>query len=60
MVGAAISDARLEAVDAYRKHGISEGRAGQIFRFTDSGENAITYNISLTALNTDAEAVFSL
>ena len=55
-MGAAISDARLAVVDAYRKHGISEGLGGQIFRFTDSGENAVTYNISLTALNTDAEA----
>lgn len=55
-VGAAISDARLAVVDAYRKHGISEGLGGQIFRFTDSGEDAVTYNISLTALNADAEA----
>ena len=55
-MGAAISDARLATVDAYRKHGISEGLGGQIFRFTDSGENAVTYNISLTALNADAEA----
>lgn len=55
-MGAAISDARLAVVEAYRKHGISEGRGGQIFRFTDSGEDAVTYNISLTALNADAEA----
>lgn len=55
-MGAAISDARLAVVEAYRKHGISEGGGGQIFRFTDSGENAVTYNISLTALNADAEA----
>ena len=54
--GAAISDARLAAVDAYRKHGISDGLGGQIFRFTDSGEDAVTYNISLTALNADSEA----
>ena len=55
-MGAAISDARLAVVEAYRKHGISEGGGGQIFRFTDSGEDAVTYNISLTALNADAEA----
>lgn len=55
-MGAAISDARLGVVEAYRKHGISEGGGGQIFRFTDSGEDAVTYNISLTALNADAEA----
>ena len=55
-MGAAISDARLAVVEAYRKHGISEGGGGQIFRFTDSGEDAVTYNISLTALNADADA----
>lgn len=55
-VGAAISDARLAVVEAYREYGISEGRAGQIFRFTDNGEDAVTYNISITALNADADA----
>ena len=54
--GIAISNARLAAVDAYREHGISEGRAGAIFRFTDSGEDAVTYNMSLAALNQDAAA----
>ena len=55
-VGAAIIDARLAVVEAYREYGISEGRAGQIFRFTDNGEDAVTYNISITALNADADA----
>ena len=55
-IGIAVSNARLAVVDAYREHGISEGRAGAIFRFTDSGEDAVTYNLSLTALNRDAAA----
>ena len=55
-IGTAVSNARLAVVDAYREHGISEGRAGAIFRFTDSGEDAVTYNLSLAALNRDATA----
>ena len=55
-IGTAVSNARLAVVDAYREHGISEGRAGAIFRFTDSGEDAVTYNLSLAALNRDAAA----
>ncbi len=55
-IGTAVSDARLAIVDAYREHGISEGRAGAIFSFTDSGEDAVTYNLSLAALNRDAAA----
>ena len=55
-IGTAVSDARLAVIDAYREHGISEGRAGAIFRFTDSGEDAVTYNLSLAALNRDAAA----
>ena len=55
-IGTVVSNARLSVVDAYRKHGISEGRAGAIFRFTDSGEDAVTYNLSLAALNRDATA----
>ena len=55
-IGIAVSNARLAVVDSYREHGISEGRAGAIFRFTDSGEDAVTYNLSLTALNRDAAA----
>ena len=55
-IGTAVSNARLAVVEAYREHGISEGRAGAIFRFTDSGEDAVTYNLSLAALNRDAAA----
>ena len=55
-IGNAVSNARLIVVDAYREHGISEGRAGAIFRFTDNGEDAVTYNLSLAALNRDAAA----
>ena len=55
-IGTAVSNARLAVIDTYREHGISEGRAGAIFRFTDSGEDAITYNLSLAALNRDAAA----
>ena len=55
-IGTAVSNARIAVVDAYREHGISEGRAGAIFRFTDSGEDAVTYNLSLAALNRDAAA----
>ena len=55
-IGTAVSNARLAVVDVYREHGISEGRAGAIFRFTDSGEDAVTYNLSLAALNRDATA----
>ena len=40
----------------YKEHGISEGKAGAIFRFTDSGEDAVTYNLSLVALNQQADA----
>ena len=56
LIGTSVSAARLAVVDAYRKHGISEGRAGAIFMFTDSGEDAVTYNLSLAALNRDAAA----
>ena len=59
MVGATITNARLAVVGAYEEHGISQGRAGAIFRFTDSGEDAITYNISLAAMNSQAEANLS-
>lgn len=55
-IGTAVSNARLAVVDAYREHSISEGRAGAIFRFTESGEDAVTYNLSLAALNRDAAA----
>ena len=55
-VGIAVTNARLAVVEAYREHGISEGRAGAIFRFTDSGEDAVTYNLSLVALNQQANA----
>ena len=55
-IGTAVSNARLAVVEAYREHGISEGQAGAIFRFTDSGEDAVTYNLSLAALKRDAAA----
>ena len=55
-VGIAVTNARLAVVEAYKQHGISEGRAGAIFRFTDSGEDAVTYNLSLVALNQQANA----
>ena len=55
-IGIAVTNARLAVVDAYKVHGISEGRAGAIFRFTDSGEDAVTYNLSLVALNQQADA----
>ena len=55
-VGIAVTNARLAVVEAYKRHGISEGRAGAIFRFTDSGEDAVTYNLSLVALNQQADA----
>lgn len=55
-IGIAVTNARLAVVDAYKVHGISEGRAGAIFRFTDSGEDAVTYNLSLVALNQQANA----
>ena len=55
-VGIAVTNARLAVVEAYKDYGISEGRAGAIFRFTDSGEDAVTYNLSLVALNQQAEA----
>ena len=58
-VGIAITNARLAVVEAYREHGISEGRAGAIFRFTDIGEDAVTYNLSLVALNQQADANLS-
>ena len=54
-IGIAVTNARLSVVDAYKVHGISEGRAGAIFRFTDSGEDAVTYNLSLVALNQQAD-----
>ena len=55
-VGIAVTNARLAVVEAYKEHGISEGRAGAIFRFTDSGEDAVTYNLSLVALNQQANS----
>ena len=55
-IGIAVTNARLAVVEAYSEHGISEGRAGAIFRFTDSGEDAVTYNLSLVALNQQADA----
>ena len=55
-IGIAITNARLAVVEAYTEHGISEGKAGAIFRFTDSGEDAVTYNLSLVALNQQANA----
>ena len=55
-IGIAVTNARLAVVEAYTEYGISEGRAGAIFRFTDSGEDAVTYNISLIALNKQADA----
>ena len=55
-VGIAVTNARLAVVEAYTEHGISEGKAGAIFRFTDSGEDAVTYNLSLVALNQQAVA----
>ena len=55
-VGIAITNARLAAVESYLEHGISEGKAGAIFKFTDSGEDAFTYNLSLVGLNQQAEA----
>ena len=55
-IGIAVTNARLAVVEAYREHGISEGHAGAIFRFTDSGEDAVTYNLSLVALNQQADA----
>ncbi len=55
-IGIAVTNARLAVVEAYTEHGISEGRAGAIFRFTDSGEDAVTYNLSLVALNQQADA----
>ena len=58
-VGIAVTNARLAVVEAYTEHGISEGKAGAIFRFTDSGEDAVTYNLSLVALNQQADANLS-
>ena len=55
-VGIAVTNARLAVVEAYKQHGISEGRAGAVFRFTNSGEDAVTYNLSLVALNQQADA----
>ncbi len=55
-IGIAATNVRLAVVEAYKEHGISEGRAGAIFRFTDSGEDAVTYNLSLMALNQQADA----
>lgn len=55
-IGIAVTNARLAVAKAYTEHGISEGRAGAIFRFTDSGEDAVTYNLSLVALNQQADA----
>ena len=46
-IGIAVTNARLAVVDAYKEHGMSEGRTGAIFRFTDSGEDAVTYNMSI-------------
>ena len=54
-IGIALSNAHLRIVEAYREYGISEGRAGSIFRFTDNGEDAVTYNLSLIALSREAE-----
>ena len=54
-IGIAVTNARLAVVEAYTEHGISEGRAGATFRFTDSGEDAVTYNLSLVALNQQAD-----
>ena len=58
-IGIAVTNARLAVVEAYKEHGISEGHAGAIFRFTDSGEDAVTYNLSLVALNQQANANLS-
>ena len=58
-VGIAVTNARLAVVEAYTEHGVSEGKAGAIFRFTDSGEDAVTYNLSLVALNQQADANLS-
>ena len=55
-IGIAVTNARLAITEKYKEHGISEGRAGAIFRFTDSGEDAVTYNLSLVALNQQADA----
>ena len=55
-VGIAVTNARLAVVETYTEHGISEGKAGAIFRFTDSGEDAVTYNLSLVSLNQQADA----
>ena len=54
-IGIAVTNARLSVVEAYSEHGISEGHAGAIFRFTDIGEDAVTYNLSLVALNKQAD-----
>lgn len=59
VTGIAVTNARLAVVEAYNEHGISEGHAGAIFRFTDSGEDAVTYNLSLVALNQQADASLS-
>ena len=58
-IGIAVTNARLAVVEAYKEHGISGGRAGAIFRFTDSGEDAVTYNLSLLALNQQANSNLS-
>ena len=58
-IGIAVTNARLAVAEAYTEHGISEGKAGAIFRFTDSGEDAVTYNLSLTALNAQSDANLS-
>ena len=58
-IGIAVTNARIAVVNAYKEHGISEGRAGAIFRFTDSGEDAVTYTLSLVALNQQANANLS-
>lgn len=58
-IGIAVTNARLSIVEVYKEHGISEGHAGAIFRFTDSGEDAVTYNLSLVALNQQANANLS-
>ena len=58
-IGIAVTNARLGVTEAYREYGISEGRAGAIFRFTDGGVDAVTYNLSLVALNQQADANLS-
>ena len=58
-IGIAVTNARLAITEKYKEHGISEGRAGAIFRFTDSGEDAVTYNLSLLALNQQANSNLS-